>query len=150
MKNIAVLIGFTLLIFTACKPKKHTEMTKTNLEQFTKDYIQAWSTTDTTERQELIKKVYATSSKFYANEPGDESVEHHGLESIYDNITQVNERLVIGNRLITEFIGYSENHNTLRVTWQMKTPNGDIAMKGMNFLILDKSRKIDKDFIFIN
>lgn len=125
-------------------------MTKTNLEQFIKDYIQTWSTSDSKERQILIEKVYSTSSIFYANEPGDESVEHQGLEKIYDNITQVNERLVIGNGLITEPTGYSENHNTLRVTWQMKTPNGDIAMKGMNFLILDKSGKIKKDFIFIN
>lgn len=150
MKKIAVLIGFTLLAFTACKPEKNAKMTKTNLDQFTKDYIEAWSTKDSTERQKFIEKVYSTSSIFYANEPGDESVEHQGLEKIYENITQVNERLVIGNGLITESVGYSENHNTLRVNWQMKTPNGDIAMKGMNFLILDKSGKIEKDFIFIN
>lgn len=125
-------------------------MTKTNLEQFTKDYIEAWSTTNDNDRKRLIEKVYSTSAEFYANEPGDDAVEHRGLEKIYGNITQVNERLVVGNGLITESTGYSENHNTLRITWQMKTPNGEVAMKGMNFLVLDTSGKIAKDFIFIN
>lgn len=125
-------------------------MTKTNLVQFTKDYIEAWSTTDANERQLLIEKVYETSAEFFANEPGDDAVKHLGLEKIYGNITQVNERLVVDNGLITENTGYSENHNTLRVTWQMKTPNGEVAMKGMNFLILNKEGKIEKDYIFIN
>jgi len=125
-------------------------MTKTNLEQFVKDYIEAWSTTNSSERQKLIEKVYSTSAQFYANEPGDEAVKHYGLEKIYDNISQVNERLVVGSKLITESTGFSENHNTLRVTWQMKIPNGDVAMKGMNFLILNQSGQIEKDYIFIN
>ncbi|OWK97629.1 hypothetical protein AP75_10420 [Kaistella haifensis DSM 19056] len=120
------------------------------IEQFVKNYIDAWSTTNTDERRQLIEEVYSTSAKFYANEPGDEAVEHHGLEKIYGNITQVNERLVVGNRLITELTSYSENNDTLRVTWQMKTPDGNIALKGMNFLQLDNSKKIKRDYIFIN
>lgn len=120
------------------------------IEQFVKNYIDAWSTTNSNERKKLIEEVYSTSAEFYANEPGDEAVEHHGLEKIYGNITQVNERLVVGNRLITELTSYSENHNTLRVTWHMKTPDGNIALKGMNFLQLDNSNKIQRDYIFIN
>lgn len=125
-------------------------MTKTDLEQFVKDYIETWSTTNSDFRKQLIEKVYSTSAHFYANEPGDEAVEHHGTEAIFGNITQVNERLVVGNGLITEYSGYSENHDTLRVAWQMKTSNGDIAMKGMNFLHLGTSGKIERDYIFIN
>lgn len=120
------------------------------IEQFVKNYIDAWSTTNENERRQLIEKVYSTSAEFYANEPGDEAVEHHGLEKIYENITQVNERLVIGNGLITELTSYSENHDTLRVTWQMKTINGNIALTGMNFLQLDSSKKIKRDYIFIH
>lgn len=120
------------------------------LKLFVKNYIAAWSTTNSDERKQLIEKTYSASAEFYANEPGDEAVEHHGLERIYGNITQVNERLVIGNRLITELISYSENHDTLRINWQMKTPDGNIVMKGMNFLQLDSSRKIKRDYIFIN
>ncbi len=125
-------------------------MAKVNLEQFVKDYIEAWSTTNASERQKLIEKVYSTKAEFYANEPGDEAVKHYGLDKIYENISQVNDRLVVGNKLITESTGFSENHNTLRITWQMKIPSGDVAMKGMNFLILDQAGKIEKDFIFIN
>lgn len=149
MKKAIFIIGL-LIVFISCNHQKREEMTKTNLVQFTKDYIDAWSTTDANERHKLIEKVYATSAEFYANEPGDDAVEHFGLDKIYGNITQVNERLVVGNGLITENTGYSENHNTLRITWQMKTKNGEVAMKGMNFLILDKEGKIEKDYIFIN
>ena len=149
MKNVIFVIGL-FIVFISCNNQKREKMAKTKLEQFTKDYIETWSTTNATERRKLIEKVYASTAKFYANEPGDDAVEHHGLEKIYENITQVNERLVIGKGLITESTGYSENHNTLRVTWQMKSPNGEVVMKGMNFLILDKTDKIIKDFIFIN
>jgi hypothetical protein len=149
MKKATIIIGL-LIVFISSNHLKREEMTKTNLVQFSKDYIEAWSTTDANERRKLIEKVYSTSAEFYANEPGDNAVEHLGLEKIYENITQVNERLVVGNGLITENTGYSKNHNTLRVTWQMKTPTREVAMKGMNFLILDKEGKIEKDYIFIN
>ncbi|WP_177764900.1 hypothetical protein [Flavobacterium sp. I3-2] len=125
-------------------------MVKTDLEKFVKDYIEAWSTTNADERKQLIEKVYSSSAEFYADEPGDKAVKHHGLENIYENIMQVNEKLVVGNGLITESTGFSENHDTLRVTWQMKTPDGNIAIKGMNFLQLDNSKKIKRDYIFIN
>jgi hypothetical protein len=125
-------------------------MAKTDLEQLVKDYIEAWSTTNANHRKQFIEKVYSTSAEFYANEPGDEAVEHHGLEKIYGNISQVNNRLVVENGLITECTGYAENHDALRVCWQMKMPDGNIAMKGMNFLQLDTAGKIQRDYIFIN
>ncbi len=124
-------------------------MTKTNFEHLANDYIKTWSTSNAKERQTLIEKVYSMSATFYANELGDDPVECHGWDKIYNNITQVNDRLVVGNSLKTERTGYSENHDTLRVTWQMKTPNGEVALKGMNFLVLNSAGKIEKDFIFI-
>lgn len=123
---------------------------KKSLDQFVDDYIETWSTTNSELRKELIEKVYSTSAEFYANEPGDDAVKHFGQEAILKNITQVNERLVIENKLVTECSSYSENHDTLKVAWQMKTPNGDIAVKGMNFLQLENSGKIFRDYIFIS
>ena len=150
MKQLAVFISVLILIFTACKPEINMEITKVKLEQFVKDYIETWSTKNSNDRQRLIEKVYSPSANFYANEPGDDAVELQGWNKIFENITRVNERLVIGNGLITELTGFSENHNALRITWQMKTPKGDIVMKGMNFLILNNSKKIEKDYIYIN
>ncbi|MDR2145524.1 MAG: hypothetical protein LBE91_03565 [Tannerella sp.] len=124
-------------------------MKKIDLKQFVRDYIEAWSTANAGERKQLIGKLYAESADFYANEPGDDAMERHGQEEIFANITQVNERLVVNNGLLTECIGYSINHNTLKISWLMKTPNGDVAMRGMNFLLLDASGKIAKDYIFI-
>ena len=124
-------------------------MEKTELVQFVKDYIETWSTTNPEDRKRLIEKVYSLTAKFYAEEPGDSAVEHHGLDEIFGNITQVNERLVLGNGLITESTGYSKNHDALKVSWEMKKSNGEVAMKGMNVLHLDTLGKISRDFIFI-
>lgn len=120
------------------------------LEKFVNNYIKAWSTTKNDERHQLIEKVYSPSASFYANEPEDDAIIHQGLDKIYENITMVNERLVKGNGLITDLTSYSENHGTVRVTWQMKTSDGNPVIKGMNFLHLDHSNKIERDYIFIN
>ena len=124
-------------------------MTTTELEKLLNDYINTWSTTDSKHRQELVEKMYSKTAEFYAEEPGDQAVNHKGIDAIFGNISQVNDRLVVGNKLITELTTYSVNHNSLKVSWEMKTPNGDLALKGMNFLQLDTSNKIEKDYIFI-
>lgn len=150
MKKNLVFICLTLLALSACKSKKSTKMKKMNVENFVADYIETWSTQNSKSRQQLVNKVYSEKAEFYADEPGDEAVKHFGLDAIFTNITQVNERLVIGNSLITESTGFSKNHKAIRVSWQMKTPTGEVAVKGMNLLILNESGKIKKDFIFIN
>jgi len=125
-------------------------MTKSELEQFVKNYIQAWSTTDAGKRKQLMEKVYSASATFYANEPGDDTVMHHGMDRIYENITKVNQRLTIENGLVTECTHYCENHNSLRVSWHMKTHDTTVVITGMNFLQLNDSMKIEGDYIFIN
>jgi hypothetical protein len=118
-------------------------------DNFVKSYIDAWSTKDDTEREELVAKVYADDAAFYANEPGDGPVEHHGVADITANITRVNVRLVQGKGLITESTGFAVNHDVLRVSWRMITPDGKVAMTGMNLLSRDASGKISQDYIFI-
>jgi len=124
-------------------------MTTTELEKLVNDYIDTWSTTNSKHRQELVEKMYSQTAEFYAEEPGVKAVNHKGTEAIFKNISQVNDRLVIGNKLITELIGFSKNYDSLKVSWEMKAPNGELALKGMNFLQLDTLNKIDKDYIFI-
>ena len=102
----------------------------TSIEEFARTYIAAWSTDDPVERHRLIDTVYAEEAEFFADEPGDSSVECHGRAEIYQNITQVNERLTQGAGLVTTGTGASENHDLLRVSWQMSTSNGDIAAEG--------------------
>lgn len=134
----------------SCYNKKQKVMSNNNLDQLVSDYIKAWSTTNPDNRQNLIESVYSNNAKFFANEPGDEAVEYQGWKKIHENITQVNNRLTIENGLITELTSFTENHRSLRVTWQMKTTNGEIALKGMNFLKLDQNDKVEEDYIFIN
>lgn len=124
-----------------------TEPTVT--ENFIKDYIDAWSTEDDSIRQELVTKVYAEDADFYADEPGDGPIEYHGLLDITDNIAQVNRRLVQSKGLVTESTGFAANHDALRASWRMLTPDGNVAMTGMNLLILDTHGKISQDYIFI-
>lgn len=120
-----------------------------NLEKFAKTYIDTWSTIDPNKRKQLVEKVYSYTARFYANEPGDPAIELFGTDAIFGNISQVTERLVIDKGLLTELIDCLKNHNTLRVSWQMKTPTGELVLKGMNFLQLNASNKIESDYIFI-
>ncbi|MFC6097494.1 hypothetical protein ACFPVY_12635 [Flavobacterium qiangtangense] len=120
-----------------------------NLKGFVKEYIEAWSTTDLNTRRNLVKKIYEEKAIFYASEPGDNAVIRTGWDSIFENITEVNSRLVVDNGFSTRDIGYLSNHNVLRVMWEMRTQNGEVAMTGMNFLILH-NYKIKYDYIFIS
>jgi hypothetical protein len=118
-------------------------------EIFVKDYIDAWSTEDDATREKLVAKVYVDDATFYANEPGDDPVDYHGLADIAANIKRVNVRLVQAKGLITESTDFSVNHNILKVAWRMLTPDGKVALSGMNVLLRDDLGKILKDYIFV-
>lgn len=120
-----------------------------SVEDFSHDYITTWSTEDDGERQRLIDQLYADDATFFADEPGDDPVERHGRAEIMQNITQVNERLTQRAGLATTQTGVVENHDVLRVSWQMTTADGTIALTGMNLLIRDDSGMITRDYIFI-
>ena len=120
-----------------------------NTEKLVKDYIDAWSTQDDATRKELVAQIYANNAAFYANEPGDDPVEHHGIADITANIARVNVRLVQGIGLITESTGFTVNHDALKVSWRMMTPDDKVAMTGMNLLLLDATGSISQDYIFI-
>ena len=120
-----------------------------NNERFVKDYIDAWSTQDDAARKELVAKVYADDADFYTDEPGDGPVEHHGLTDITAKIGRVNARLVQGKGLITKSTSFAANHSALKVSWQMMTPDGHVAMTGMNLLLRDAAGRISQDYIFI-
>lgn len=122
---------------------------RTALEEFVRTYIAAWSTKDSTERRTLIHHLYADSAEFYADEPGDEPVQRHGRAEIEEDITQVNQRLTQGSGLITEGTGFVENHDLLRVSWKMTTPDGTPALTGMNVLVRDNNGRILRDYIFV-
>lgn len=118
-------------------------------EQFVRSYIAAWSTQDGDERRRLIDQVYAEDAEFYADEPGDAAVQCRGQAEIMENITQVNERLSQGSGLATESTGFVENHDLLKVSWKMTTPDGDVAMTGMNLLFRNRDGKVVRDYILI-
>jgi hypothetical protein len=116
---------------------------------FVKTYIAAWSTKDSATRQELVVKVYANDAAFFADEPGDGPVKHIGIADITANISRVNERLVQDKGLFTESTGHAVNHDALKVSWRMMTPDRTVAMTGMNLLLRDMTGKILQDYIFI-
>ena len=119
------------------------------LDEFVRAYIAAWSTQDGAERRTLVRHLYADSAEFYADEPGDEPVQRHGRVEIEENITQVNQRLTEASGLATECTGFVANHDLLRVSWKMTTPDGTPALTGMNLLLRDNSGHILRDYIFV-
>ncbi len=116
---------------------------------FADNYIAAWSTTDLTTRTELVALTYAPDAIFFANEPGDQPVELHGLAKITANISDVNKRLVQEKGLSTEKTAVSVNHDLMKVSWQMTTPDQQVVMTGSNLLHRDDSNRIVQDYIFI-
>jgi hypothetical protein len=120
-----------------------------DLELFVANYIKAWSTEDDNLREELVTKLYSSDADFYADEPGDGPVKRHGIAEIINNIKQVNVRLVQGKGLFTESTGYAVNHDVIRVSWKMTTPDGNVVMTGMNVLTCNDQNKVTRDYIFI-
>lgn len=118
-------------------------------ETFMQDYIAAWTVEDSNTRTTLVEKLYAENAIFYANESNGPAIERHGLAEIDANITQVNDRLVKDKKLITVGTGFAVNHDTIRITWSMKTADGVTAMTGMNILQRRDDGKIVRDYIFI-
>ena len=124
-------------------------MNTPNNEQFVKDYIEAWSTKDDATRATLVRKVYAEDAYFYASEPNDVAIKIHGLAEITANIAHVNTRDIQGNGLTIETKKFDVNYDAVKVSWQMMTGDGNVAMTGMNILLRDTSGKILHDYIFI-
>ena len=120
-----------------------------NVDELVASYIAAWSTVDDAERRRLIDKVYAEDAEFFADEPGDAAIRRQGRAEIRENITQVNERLTQANCLVTRSTGFVENHDLLRVSWKMTTPDGGVAMTGMNVLLRGGDGKVVRDYILI-
>lgn len=112
-----------------------------------KDYIGAWSTTDASIRKVLVADVYADSAEFFSSEDGD--LRLRGRTAIAENIAHVNERDIQGRGLTIKHTGTSVNHQVVKVTWQMVTGDGGIALAGMNVLVLEGSGRIARDYIFI-
>jgi hypothetical protein len=66
-----------------------------------------------------------------------------------ENIGDVNERDIQGRGLVINHTGTSVNHRVAKVTWQMVTNDGGVALTGTNVLVLNSSGQIAQDFIFI-
>ena len=118
-------------------------------EEFARTYIAAWSTEDADERRGLVDQLYSEEAEFFAAEPGDAAVERRGRTEIFDNISDVNERLTQRSGLATTGTGVSVNHDLLRVSWEMTTADGGTALRGMNLLTLNIAGMIVRDYIFI-
>ncbi|KJF18627.1 nuclear transport factor 2 family protein [Acidithrix ferrooxidans] len=118
-----------------------------DLRALADDYIKAWSATDANTRNDLVAEVYAEDAEFFSSEDGDLRLQ--GRTDIAENIGHVNERDIQGRGLAIKHMGTFVNHRVAKVTWQMVTNDGGVALAGMNVIVLNSSGKIAQDFIFI-
>ncbi len=63
--------------------------------------------------------------------------------------SRVKGRLTQDAGLATRSTGIVENHDLLKVTWEMTTPDGNVAMTGMNILQRNLDGQILRDYILI-
>lgn len=117
------------------------------IEALAATYIEAWSATDAATRERLVAAAYAEDAEFFSSEDGD--LRLTGRRAIADNIGQVNERDIQGHGLHIVLTGTSLNHRMARVAWQMLTPDGQLALTGMDVLVLNDDGRIAQDHIFI-
>lgn len=110
-------------------------------------YIEAWATTDDATRRALVDRVYSEDAEFFSAEDGD--LRLTGRHAIAANIGQVNVRDIQGNGLHIVHTGTAINHRLIRVSWQMATPDGTVALQGMDVLLTDDEGRIRQDFILI-
>lgn len=118
-------------------------------ESFAADYIAAWGTPADAERDRFVAQLYAEDAVFYAAEPGDEAIALRGRAAIAANIAHVNARDIQGHGLRIVVTGFAANHDGFKVTWQMVTSDGAVAVAGMSMLLRDGAGKIVRDYIFV-
>jgi hypothetical protein len=121
---------------------------RAEIDRLAERYIGVWSTADATRRGDLGSAVYAENAEFFSSEDGD--LRLIGRRNILENIGKVNERDVQGHGLVVRHVGTSVNHRVVKVSWQMATAQGSVALEGMNLLVLDPAGKIAQDYIFIS
>lgn len=103
--------------------------------------------TDATTKSGWLRLAYAEDAEFFSSEDGD--LRLTGRRAIADNIGQVNGSIQ-GHGLHIVLTGTSLNHPGLaRVAWQMLTPDGQLALTGMDVLVLNDDGRIAQDHIFI-
>ena len=117
------------------------------LQTLADSYINAWSATDVDARESFVKSVYADDAEFFSSENGDLRLQGH--DAIAENIGHVNERDIQGHGLTIKHVGTFVNHHVAKVTWQMLAGDGEVALAGMNVLVLDDADKIAQDLIFV-
>jgi hypothetical protein len=120
---------------------------RAEIDRLAERYIGVWSTADATRRGDLGSAVYAENAEFFSSEDGD--LRLIGRRNILENIGKVNERDVQGHGLVVRHVGTSVNHRVVKVSWQMATAQGGVALEGVNLLVLDPAGKIAQDYIFI-
>ncbi|MDR2638964.1 MAG: nuclear transport factor 2 family protein [Helicobacteraceae bacterium] len=119
-------------------------------ETFVQAYIEAWSTTDDTEREALVVKLYADDATFYAAEAGDEAITVRGHKAIAGNIKHVNVRDIQGHGVRNHLVGFAVNHDMVKASWQMIAPNGAVVANGTSVLLLGEDGRISRDYIFVS
>lgn len=121
----------------------------TTNETFAQEYINLWNTIDDNQREEAVKTLYAADAVFYATQPDGKGMQAAGHEAIVGNIKTVNERDIQGKGVSNQLVSSAANHDVVKISWQMVTPDGTSVMNGASVLMCDEAGKIVKDYIFI-
>lgn len=94
-------------------------------------YIAAWNEKDPDRRRQAIKEIWAEDA-LYANT----GQEFRGRDGVETAIREAYEEFV-AKGFAFQLNSYSQNHDALRITWDMMpTTGGPAAARGTEYLIL--------------
>ncbi|MCX4471340.1 nuclear transport factor 2 family protein [Micromonospora sp. NBC_01655] len=108
-------------------------------------YFDAWATTDTAHRHELVTSIFAENATHHA---APANVTFTGREEIEANITRVNNENLVKAGLSFAPGDFRENHNSVQLEWTVNTPDGTTIARGRDFLLLNPEGQIEKLYMF--
>lgn len=108
-------------------------------------YFDAWATTNTAHRHELMNKIFTADAAHHAAPAG---ITFTGREEIEANIARVNSENLVGAGLSFARGEFRVNHNSIQLEWTVNTPDGTTVARGRDFLLLNPEGQIEKLYMF--
>ncbi len=106
-------------------------------------YMEMWNEPDAARRTALVRELWAPDA---INATA--TMEAHGHDAIAARVTRAHDSFVGAGHRFEHDEPPLVHHGAARVRWRMVTPEGTVAARGHEFLVLDDAGRIVSDHQF--
>jgi hypothetical protein len=114
-------------------------------QKFADRYLDLWKTTDSQEREQMAKALFAEDAVHHA---APANLSFVGRDQILANIASVNKEAIQKAGLKFKTEASTGNHNAILYEWSAEAPNGRIVRTGRDLMILNDQGKIKALYMF--